>query len=94
MLVKNYKGQHPAKEMLPDDMKQFVHIFENKADMHAKVKEWSTLTLSDRQSIADATYSMTSKDAYTNNLVQICTNAITKYKNNANNGLHLSQFMI
>lgn len=94
VLVKNYKGQHPAKEMLPDDMKQFVHIFENKADMHAKVKEWSTLTLSDRQSIADATYSMTSKDAYTNNLVQICTNAITKYKNNANNGLHLSQFMI
>lgn len=94
VLVKNYKGMHPAKEMLPDEMKQYVHIFENKADMHSKVKEWSNLTIEDRQSIADACYSITSKEAYTNNLVNICSNAITKYKNNLNNGLHLSQFMI
>lgn len=94
VLVKNYKGMHPAKEMLPDEMKQYVHIFENKADMHSKVKEWSNLTIDDRQAIADACYSMTSKEAYTNNLVNICSNAITKYKNNLNNGLHLAQFMI
>lgn len=94
VLVKNYKGLHPAKEMLPDNMKQYVHIYESKADMHAKVKEWSKLTISDRQAIADACYSMTSKSAYTKRLVDICMNAVNKYKNNVKNGLHLDQFMI
>jgi hypothetical protein len=80
--------------MLPDNMKQYVHIYESKADMHAKVQEWSKLTISDRQAIADACYSMTSKSAYTKRLVDICINAVNKYKNNVKNGLHLDQFMI
>lgn len=94
VLVKNYKGLHPAKEMLPEAMKEYVHIFENKADLLAKTKEWSTLTVETRQSIADACYDMTSKAAYTQQLELICSNAIEKYKNNLNNGLHLDQFMI
>lgn len=94
VLVKNYKGLHPAKEMLPEAMKKYVHIFENKSDLLSKAQEWSKLSLITRQEIADACYDITSKTAYTNRLVRICNNAIDKYKNNSNNGLHLDQFMI
>lgn len=94
VIVKNYKGQHPAKEMLPEEYQQYVHIFEDKKDFVNKIKEWSSLTISQRQEIADACYSVTSKKAYTDRLVRICNNAITKYKNNSKNTLHLGQFMI
>ena len=94
ILVKSYKGQHPAKEMLPKEYQQYVHIFENKEDFINKIKEWSNLTIKQRQEIADACYSMTSKKAYTDQLVRICSSAMEKYEKNENRGLQLDQFMI
>ena len=94
IIVKGFKGRHPAQEMLSDDMKQFVYVYDNKEDVLAKVKEWSNLSLETRQAIADSCYSKCSIHAYQGRLAEVLAQAIFKYKNNAETTLHLDQFMI
>lgn len=94
IIVKGFKGRHPAQEMLSDDMSRFVYVYDKKEDVIAKVKEWSNLSLETRQAIADSCYSKCSELAYQGRLNEVLNSAITKYKNNAETTLHLDQFMI
>jgi hypothetical protein len=94
IIVKGFKGRHPAKEMLTEDMQQYVHIIESKDDAIKKVQEWSTLSLETRQAIADSCYSKCSEAAYTKRINDVVNDAVKKYENNEENTLHLDQFML
>ena len=94
IIVKGFKGRHPAQEMLSDDMKQIVYDYDKKEDVLAKVKEWLNLSLETRQAIANSCYSKCSELAYQGRLAEVLDSAISKYKNNAETTLHLDQFMI
>ena len=94
IIVKGFKGVHPAQEMVEDHMKQYIYVYNKKDDVIAKVKEWSNMTIETRQKIADSCYRMCSQEAYKIRLNEVVNQAITKYKNNSENTLHLDQFMI
>ena len=94
IIVKGFKGAHPAQEMVEDHMKQYIYVYNKKDDVIAKVKEWSNMTIETRQKIADSCYRMCSQEAYKIRLNEVVNQAITKYKNNSENTLHLDQFMI
>jgi len=94
IIVKGYQGRHPAQEMVEKHMQQYVYVYETKEDVIAKVKEWSNMTIGTRQAISDSCYNKCSERAYQTKLDTILVEAISKYKNNSKNTLHLDQFMI
>ena len=94
IIVKGFKGRHPAQEMLGDDMKQYVYVYDKKEDVIAKVKEWSNLSLDTRQAIADSCYAKCSEIAYRSRISEVVFDAKFKYEENAETTLHLDQFMI
>ena len=94
IIVKGFKGRHPAQEMIEDDMKEYVYIYDKKEDVVAKVKEWANLTIETRQALADSCYRKCSEDAYKVRLNEVLDRAVFKYKNNSETTLHLDQFMI
>ena len=83
-----------AQEMVENHMKQYIYVYNKKDAVIAKVKEWSNMTIETRQKIADSCYRMCSQEAYKIRLNEVVNQAITKYKNNSENTLHLDQFMI
>lgn len=94
IIVKGFKGSHPAQEMVEDHMKQYVYVYDKKEDVIAKVKEWSNMTIGTRQAIADSCYTKCSQEAYKARINEVLDRAISKYENNAETTLHLNQFMI
>jgi hypothetical protein len=47
---------HPATEMVGDDCKKYVYEFKSKDDFIQKVKEFSKMSLDERQKLADSCY--------------------------------------
>ena len=94
IIVKGFKGRHPAQEMVEDHMKQYIYVYDKKEDVIAKVKEWSNMTIGTRQAIADSCYIKCSQEAYKTRINEVLDRAISKYENNAETTLHLDQFMI
>tara|TARA_Y100000996_G_C22204011_1_gene512533 strand:- start:139 stop:546 length:408 start_codon:yes stop_codon:yes gene_type:complete len=57
LLVKNKYGlEHPATEMVDEQMKRYVYPFKDKEDFINKVEEFLNITLEERQKIADSCY--------------------------------------
>ena len=79
-LIVKGKDVHPAQEMVTDDYKKYVHIFKNKNDFIEKVKEFNSLSIKERQGIADSCYSKMSKEKYFKKLEFILESTIVKYK--------------
>ena len=79
-LIVKGKDVHPAQEMVTDDYKKYIHIFKNKNDFIEKVKEFNSLSIKERQGIADSCYSKMSKEKYFKKLEFILESTIKKYK--------------
>ena len=79
-LIVKGKDVHPAQEMVTDDYKKYIHIFKNKNDFIEKVKEFNSLSIKERQGIADSCYSKMSKEKYFKKLEFILESTIVKYK--------------
>ena len=79
-LIVKGKDVHPAQEMVTDDYKKYIHIFKNKNDFIEKVKEFNSLSIKERQGIADSCYSKMSKEKYFKKLEFILESTIEKYK--------------
>ena len=79
-LIVKGKNVHPAQEMVTDDYKKYIHIFKNKNDFIEKVKEFNSLSIKERQGIADSCYSKMSKEKYFKKLEFILESTIVKYK--------------
>ena len=79
-LIVKGKNVHPAQEMVTDNYKKYIHIFKNKNDFIEKVKEFNSLSIKERQGIADSCYSKMSKEKYFKKLEFILESTIVKYK--------------
>ena len=88
IIVKGYKGEHPAKEMVEPKYQKYVHVYDgSKDDFRNKVREFSSITLSERKAIAQSCYKLTSKEQYSKNLESALNKSIIKYKENSNSCL-------
>ena len=79
-LIVKGKDVHPAQEMVTDDYKKYILIYKNKNDFIEKVKEFNSLSIKERQGIADSCYSKMSKEKYFKKLEFILESTIVKYK--------------
>jgi len=57
LLIKSRNNlPHPATEMVGDDCKKYIYEFKSKDDFIQKVKEFSKMSLDERQKLADSCY--------------------------------------
>lgn len=79
LIVKGYKGRHPATEMVEPEFSQYVHILENKNEFSGVVKKFQSMTLQERKDLAASCYRRTSKEQYRKSLERMLERAVEKY---------------
>lgn len=84
LIVSNSNGKHPAQEMVEPEYAKYVYLYKNKKDFLEKVKEFSLMTVEERQALADSAYRVMSKEIFSNKLVELLNYTIEKYNSNKN----------
>jgi len=79
IIVKGYKGTHPAYEIVEPEFRKYIHVYENKQDFVNKVNEFIGMTIAERQALADSAYRVMNKKKFEEKLIQILQNSIVKY---------------
>jgi hypothetical protein len=87
LIVKGYKGTHPAYEMVEPEFRKYIHVYENKKDFVDKANEFMNITLDERQSIADSTYRVMNKNNFYKNIETTLLKAIDKFNKTKTNTL-------
>ena len=79
LIVTNSKDSHPAQEMVEPEFAKYVYLYKNKTDFLEKVKEFSLMTIEERQALADSAYRVMSKEIFSNRLVELLNKTMEKY---------------
>lgn len=79
LIVTNSKDSHPAQEMVESEFAKYVYLYKNKTDFLEKVKEFSLMTIEERQALADSAYRVMSKEIFSNRLVELLNKTMEKY---------------
>jgi hypothetical protein len=79
LIVSNSKDSHPAQEMVEPEFAKYVYLYKNKTDFLEKVKEFSLMTVEERQALADSAYRVMSKEIFSNKLVELLNQTMEKY---------------
>lgn len=78
LILKGYKGLHPATEMVEPSMQKYVTIVKNTQEFNHAIARYMKTTFSERQDLAESCYKITSKENYKNNIEKLLTVALEK----------------
>lgn len=93
LIVKGYKGVHPAQEILSKHLAdKYVYCYEKAEDFIAKVEEFSKLDELQRFQIAHSAFEHRSKEAYAKKLNEILHKAIEKHQENSSKRQGIFEF--
>ena len=88
LIVKGFKGEHPAHEMVEPEFRKYIHVYKSTKEIPGIFNEFSKMTLEERQSLADSAYRVMNKKLFTESLENALECAINKYaETNHSNGL-------
>lgn len=79
LIVSNSNGKHPAQEMIEPEFSKYVYLYKNKTDLLEKVKEFTLMTVDERQALANSAYRVMSKDIFSSKIVDMLNKTIKKY---------------
>jgi hypothetical protein len=79
LIVKGWKGKHPATEMIEPEFSKYVHILKNKNEFTDVVRGFQNMTLQERKDLAASCYRKTSKEQYRKSLERVLKGAVEKY---------------
>lgn len=79
LIVRGYKGIHPAYEMVEPEFRKYIHIYENKQDFVDKANQFMNMTIEERQALADSAYRVMNKKKFEQSLTKILRDSIVKY---------------
>lgn len=86
LIVSNSGGSHPAQEMVEPEFAKYIYLYTNKKDFVEKVKEFSLVSIEERQALANSAYKLLSKDIFSANLRSVLEEAIVKYNDQKSMG--------
>ena len=78
LILKGYKGLHPATEMLEPHMQKYISIVKNTKEFNHAVSKYMKTTSEERKQIAKSCYAKTSKENYQKQIDLLLEKALTK----------------
>jgi hypothetical protein len=79
LLVRSKNNFHPAMEMIEDEFNQYIYCFKTKSDFVEKIREFSNITLEERQNLANSCYIKMNRNEFKKKWDYAIENTVKKY---------------
>ena len=94
LILKGYKGHHPAKEMVEPEFQKYIRVYGKARDSIDIFNDYSKMSIEDRQALADSAYKVLNKDIFGQNLENALYKTIEKKKQTLSQSSNLNEFFV